>query len=60
MQKSPAAAHGDVATASEAFSDEAAAENSPPTPPATYDLLLDPERAFADASDFFAVFSGHD
>ena len=44
----------------EAFSDEAATENPPPTPPATYDLLLDPERAFADASDFFAVFTGQD
>ena len=44
----------------EAFSDEAAAQSAAPTPPATYDLLLDPERAFADAADFFAAFTGHD
>jgi len=28
--------------------------------PVTYDLLLDPERAFGEASDFFAVFTGLD
>lgn len=32
----------------------------PIAPPMTYDLLLDPERAFGDVSDFFAVFSGQD
>lgn len=37
--------------------------NTTPMPgakPVTYDLLLDPERAFGDVSDFFAVFSGQD
>ena len=28
--------------------------------PATYDLLLDPDHNFAEASDFFAVFRGQD
>jgi hypothetical protein len=26
----------------------------------TYDLLLDPERAFGDLGDFFAVLTGRD
>ncbi|MCR9098131.1 MAG: hypothetical protein NXI30_28250 [bacterium] len=33
---------------------------APVTPPVTYDLLLDPERAFGDVSDFFAVFGSQD
>lgn len=33
---------------------------APTARPVTYDLLLDPERAFGDVSDFFAVFSGQD
>lgn len=28
--------------------------------PVTYDLLLDPERAFGDLGDFFAVLTGRD
>jgi hypothetical protein len=38
-------------------------KSKPPGPgltPATYDLLLDPERAFGDVGDFFAVFTGRD
>jgi len=40
--------------------DESATPRVPANPPLTYDLLLDPERAFGDVSDFFAVFSGQD
>ena len=49
----------------EEFGDEA----DPPSPakdpgshptPVTYDLLLDPERAFGDLGDFFAVLTGRD
>lgn len=29
-------------------------------PPVTYDLLLDPERAFGDLGEFFAVLTGRD
>ena len=32
----------------------------PGATPATYDLLLDPERAFGDVGDFFAVFGNQD
>ena len=28
--------------------------------PATYDLLLDPEQAFGEMGDFFALFTGRD
>lgn len=46
----------------EAFGEESPEEEAtaPTTAasPVTYDLLLDPERAFGDVSDFFAVFSG--
>ena len=53
----------------EQFSEEADPSGEPATAntttmpgakPVTYDLLLDPERAFGDVSDFFAVFSGQD
>lgn len=48
----------------EAFGEEPADRPAKPAhpvaPPATYDLLLDPERAFGDVADFFAAFSGHD
>ncbi|MBC8188471.1 MAG: hypothetical protein H8E78_09760, partial [Proteobacteria bacterium] len=30
------------------------------THPVTYDLLLDPERASSEVSDFFAVLTGQD
>ena len=40
--------------------DEANKTRGPAATPVTYDLLLDPERAFGDVSDFFAVFSGAD
>ncbi len=49
----------------EEFGDEV----DPPSPskdpgshpsPVTYDLLLDPERAFGDLGDFFAVLTGRD
>jgi len=32
----------------------------PNTNPVTYDLLLDPERAYGDVGDFFAVLTGQD
>ena len=32
----------------------------PGASPLTYDVLLDPERAFGDMSDFFAVFHQRD
>ena len=46
----------------EASGDGAGAKKTtiPVAQPVTYDLLLDPERAFGDVSDFFAVFSGQD
>jgi len=48
----------------EEFGEEPADDKSGPrTPnvtPATYDLLLDPERMSASASDFFAMFTGQD
>jgi hypothetical protein len=40
--------------------------DAPPNPapssasPATYDLLLDPERAFGDVGDFYAVLTGRE
>lgn len=42
--------------------EEAIAPPEPGTapPPVTYDLLLDPERAFGDLGDFFAVLTGRD
>ncbi len=46
----------------EAFGEETDGDSKPAATqaasPVTYDLLLDPERAFGDVSDFFAVFSG--
>ena len=33
---------------------------TPVQPQMTYDLLLDPERAFGDVGDFFAVFGNQD
>ena len=44
----------------EAFGEELDAESGPPTTPATYDLLLDPDPALGDARDFFATFTGQD
>ena len=48
----------------EQFGEEPAEEAAPPrvpaNPPLTYDLLLDPERAFGDVGDFFAAVSGQD
>ena len=46
----------------EQFGDEPAesGKSEPTTAPLTYDLLLDPERCFGEASDFFAVFSGRE
>ena len=47
----------------EQFGEEPATEPSKPKPgtaPVTYDLLLDPERAFGDVNDFFAVFTGQE
>jgi hypothetical protein len=40
--------------------DEAGTPRVPATPQMTYDLLLDPEHAFGDVRDFFAVLSGQD
>lgn len=50
----------------EAYAEESAEESAAPGDPAgnpggnpvTYDLLLDPERAFGDIGDFFAMFGG--
>ena len=46
----------------EAYAEESAAESGaavgPAATPVTYDLLLDPERAFGDIGDFFAMFGG--
>jgi hypothetical protein len=46
----------------ERFGEEAAdsSEGPPAATPATYDLLLDPERYFGEVSDFFAVFTGQE
>ena len=33
---------------------------SPTASPTTYDLLLDPERAFGDVGDFYAVLTGRE
>ncbi len=41
-------------------SDEKPQKPAPSTSPVTYDLLLDPERAFGEAGDFFAVLTGHE
>ena len=36
-------------------------KNPPPnTNPVTYDLLLDPERAFGEVGDFFTVLTGQE
>jgi hypothetical protein len=46
----------------EEFGEESDDDSSRTPPPAsiplTYDLLLDPDSAFGDVADFFAVFSG--
>ena len=42
---------------------EELAEPKPKKPaptPMTYDLLLDPDRCFGEASDFFAAFTGRE
>jgi len=48
----------------EEFGEGPADENSKPsgpaTTPVTYDLLLDPERAFGSAGDLFAMFTSRD
>jgi len=48
----------------EKFGEEPTDEKPKPAGPAgspmTYDLLLDPERAFGDSGDFFAVFTGRE
>ena len=48
----------------EQFGEESSEQPVQPTTPAqqqvTYDLLLDPERAFGDVGDFFAVFGNQD
>lgn len=49
----------------EEFGEEAEAPSPAKDPgslpsPVTYDLLLDPERAFGDLGDFFAVLTGRD
>ena len=49
----------------EEFGDEADEARPPKEPgilpsPVTYDLLLDPERAFGDLGDFFAVLTARD
>ncbi|MEM9177148.1 MAG: hypothetical protein AAGC67_18195 [Myxococcota bacterium] len=48
----------------EQFGEETTEQPSPPAKPVaqpvTYDLLLDPERAFGDVGDFFAVFGRQD
>jgi len=49
----------------EEFGDEAESPDPGKNPsslptPLTYDLLLDPERAFGDLGDFFAVLTGRD
>ena len=48
----------------EQFGEESTEQPVQPAAPAqqqvTYDLLLDPERAFGDVGDFFAVFGNQD
>lgn len=48
----------------EQFGEESSDQPGQPAKPAaqqvTYDLLLDPERAFGDVGDFFAVFGSQD
>ena len=41
-------------------SEEESKEPKPNPSPATYDLLLDPERAFGEVGDFFAVLTGQE
>lgn len=40
--------------------DEKSPSPGPTTNPVTYDLLLDPERAFGEVGDFFAVLTGQE
>ena len=48
----------------EQFEEESSDQPGHPAKPSgnqiTYDLLLDPERAFGDVGDFFAVFGSQD
>ena len=41
-------------------SDECSRNPAPSADPVTYDLLLDPERAFDKVGDFLAVLTGHE
>lgn len=41
-------------------SDDIPQKPSPSPSPVTYDLLLDPERAFGEVGDFFAVLTGRE
>ncbi len=41
-------------------SDEKQKNPAPNANPVTYDLLLDPERAFGEVGDFFAVLTGQE
>jgi hypothetical protein len=41
-------------------SSDIAPSPTPTASPATYDLLLDPERAFGDVGDFYAVLTGRE
>ena len=41
-------------------SDETPKSPGPNANPVTYDLLLDPERAFGEVGDYFAVLTGRD
>ena len=50
---------GEESAETHAKTDDATA-TAPGVQPVTYDLLLDPERAFGDVGDFFAVFGNQD
>ncbi len=41
-------------------SEEKPEAETPSSNPVTYDLLLDPERAFSEVGDFFTVLTGHE
>ncbi len=41
-------------------SDDKPQNTAPSSDPVTYDLLLDPERAFGEVGDFLAVLSGRE
>ena len=47
----------------EQFSEESADKpktSPPPANPMTYDVLLDPERAFGEVGEFFSMLTGQD